>query len=206
MQASHEEVKFYLTSDVRKPQRDTLGTKKLLADTAILLVHPVRHMEPNSLGRKLGIGMRVAGNIARERAAAAARQREAEARAKSQAAVAQSAATPAPAQPSINVVQRGRKLGEGLGRGTKSFSQSFFGPLAHAGTVLWLEITGCFFALFAAFFAQNVYQLHAQYARGPQHQKFLLYVVLTAIFVYFSASSFVSARNRARKQRAAHQK
>ncbi len=188
-----KEINFYLTSDVRQPQRDTPGTKKLLAGTAMLLVHSVRHMEPNSLGRKLGIGMRVAGNIARERAAASARQREA-------AAAARPASTAAASKSSAPVAERGRKLGEGLGRGTKSFGQSFFGPLAHAGNVLWLEITGCFFALFAAFFAQNVYQLRAQYTVGAQHQKFILYVVLTVLFVYFSVSSFISARIRARRK------
>ncbi len=99
--------------------------------------------------------------------------------------------------------QRGRDLGRGIGRGTKSFSQSFFGPFAHAGGVLWLEITGCFFALFAAFFAQNMYVLRANYAVGPLHQKFMLYGALTLVFVYFSASSFLRARKKSRREKLA---
>ncbi len=190
-----KKVFFYLTSDVKDPQRDTIETKKLLAGTAILLVHTIRHMEPNSLGRKLGIGVRVAGKIARARAAESAQQR--------QTAVPASVPSIAESRPIRNPVERGRRLGEGIGRGTKSFSQSFFGPLAHAGSVLWLEITGCFFALFAAFFGQNIYQMRAQYAVGPEHRKFILYVVLTVFFVYFSASSFIRARRKARKQRTA---
>jgi hypothetical protein len=152
-------------------------------------------MEPNSFGRKVGIGVRVAGNIARERAKQAARN-------------ASDLPPTVERRPKIippveEFKQRGRNLGQGLSRGSKSFGKSFFGPFAHASSVLWLEITGCFFALFAAFFGQNVYQLRTQYSSGPGHQKFLLYVVLTAIFMYFSASSFVRARLKARKQKAA---
>jgi hypothetical protein len=150
-------------------------------------------MEPGSFGKKLGIGVRVAGNIARERAAEAARR---------------SAAQPRPdpprpilAEKQAELKQRGQSVAHGLGRGAKRFGESFFGPLAHAGSVLWLEITGCFFALFTAFFAQNVYQLRAQYEVGPLHRKFVLYVILMLLFLYFSASSFVRARRRARRQR-----
>jgi hypothetical protein len=151
-------------------------------------------MEPNSFGKKLGIGVRVAGNIARERAAEAARRAGARPRVE---------VPPRPVtEMHTELKQRGRTMGQGLGRGAKSFGRSFFGPLAHAGSVLWLEITGCFFALFAAFFAQNVYHLRGQYVVGEQHQKFVLYVVLTILFLYFSASSFIRARRKAAKQRA----
>lgn len=152
-------------------------------------------MEPNSFGRKLGIGLRVAGNIARERAAEAARRPAAQPRP-------ETAAPRGPAELPADLKQRSRNLGQGLGRGAKNFGQSFFSPFAHAGGVLWLEITGLFFALFAAFFIQNVYQLRAQYAVGAQHRKFVLYVVLTLIFLYFSASSFIRARRKARRRRA----
>ncbi len=149
------------------------------------------HMEPNSFGRKVGIGVRVAGRIARERAKQAADR------------LPEAPRTPKIIPPMEDLKQRSRNLGQGLGRGSKSFGKSFFGPFAHASNVLWLEITGCFFALFAAFFAQNVYQLRSQYLSGAGHQKFLLYVALTVVFVYFSASSFVRARMKARRQKAA---
>lgn len=163
-------------------------------------------MEPNSFGRKLGIGVRVASNIARERAAEAARRADAERAAGTSSSSGPSrpagprAEEPRRIQPDLR--ERSRNVGHGLGRGTKNFGQSFFGPFMHAGGVLWLEITGCFFALFALFFAQNVYQLRAQYAFGAQHQKFVLYCALTVFFVYFSGSSFFRARRKARKQRA----
>ena len=163
-------------------------------------------MEPNSFGKKLGIGMRVAGNIARDRAQEAARRREASA-----PTAATGSSQPASRQPSVarviaqnseKVAQRSRNLGTGIGRGSRQFGHAFFRPFAHASSVLWLEITGCFFALFAAFFAQNVYHTRAQYLAGPDHRNFLLYCLLTVIFAYFSASSFIKARRRARRQAA----
>ena len=163
-------------------------------------------MEPNSFGKKLGIGMRVAGNIARDRAQEASRRRE------SAAPIASSRpAAPIGGKPTVaqvvrengeRVAQRSRDVGQGIGRGSRQFGRSFFGPVRHASNVLWLEVTGCFFALFAAFFGQNIYRVRAQYAAGPDHRTFLLYCLLTAIFAYFSASSFLRARRRSRRQAA----
>ncbi len=166
-------------------------------------------MEPNSFGRKVGMGVRIAGNIARERAAEAARKSAERAAQQPAQAVRTTERTQEPVRQGVvmpsqaELKQRGRDLGRGIGRGTKSFGQSFFGPFAHAGGVLWLEITGCFFALFAAFFAQNLYVLRAQYATGPLHQKFMLYGALMLVFLYFSASSFLRAKKKSRKQKLA---
>ena len=174
-------------------------------------------MEPNAFGKKLGIGMRVAGRIARERAEEA--KRSAERQAAARPAAPAGAVPPRPAAPvrpevlspqkqeavrlkAEKLANQGRNLGKGISQGSRNFGQSFFRPFAHASSVLWLEITGCFFALFAAFFGQNVYHLRAQYAAGPLHRTFELYCVLTAIFVYFSASSFIRARVRSRRQAA----
>ena len=157
----------------------------------MLLVSPFVTMEPNSFGRKLGIGVRVAGNIARARAAEANRS----------AAVVPVAAAPE-ARRQSDPAQRSQNLGRGLGRGTKNFGSAFFGPFLHAGGVLWLEVTGSFFALFAIFFAQNAFRLRAEYAAGAQHEKFLVFAVLTLVFAYFSVSSFVQARRKGRRQQA----
>jgi hypothetical protein len=169
-------------------------------------------MEPNSLGRKFGIGLRVAGNIARQRAQEAARAAERSSQNASEKVQGNTGSPPAssaPSRPVLEVLkpvadaaQRGRALGQGLSRGTKSFGKSFFRPFAQASGVLWLEVTGCFFALFTAFFAQNLYQLRASWASGAQHSRFLLYVGLTVVFFYFSASSFLKARAKARRHRA----
>ncbi len=171
-------------------------------------------MEPNSFGKKLGIGVRIAGRIARDRAQEAARKAGQQPAASTAGRVSPGTATrPRPEvippakqqavrQRAEQLAQQGRNLGQGIGRGSRNFKQSFFHPFANASRVLWLEITGCFFALFAAFFGQNVYNLRAQYAGGPAHRTFELYCFLTAVFVYFSATSFIRARVRSRRQSA----
>ncbi len=74
--------------------------------------------------------------------------------------------------------------------------------MAHTGSVLWLEITGLFFALFALFFAQNVYKFRASVKAGPDHIHFLVYSALTFLFAAFTFSQFYKARKKERKNRA----
>jgi hypothetical protein len=168
-------------------------------------------MEPEKLGRTLGIGVRVAGNILRDRASR----------------IGQQSAPPAQPPPSANNVrtrgetpstggasrveaavaglrgaaQKTEKARGAAARGAKRFGEALWGPLLHAGNVLWLEITGLFFALFAIFFAQNVYRVRGAWKGGPEHTQLLLYVALTALFVWFSVTSFVRARRKGRKPR-----
>jgi hypothetical protein len=147
-------------------------------------------MEPESFGRKLGICMRVAAHIVRERALDAAQN---------------AARSPAPVPNLSKATSEGtRKVAErtrSVGRASKRFGEAIWGPMAHLGGVLWLEITGLFFALFTLFFAQNVYKLHHAYRVGGDHQRFLLYCVLTLIFAYFTISSFYRARRRERRKK-----
>jgi uncharacterized integral membrane protein len=83
-----------------------------------------------------------------------------------------------------------------VGQGTRRFGQAFFGPLMHVSGTLWLEITGLFFALFAVFFAQNAIKVRAAYLHGPEHTHFVLYLILTLVFCWFTVSSFLKARRR----------
>jgi hypothetical protein len=139
-------------------------------------------MEPNLFGRKLGIGVRVASRMAKERAVEASRHAEQASR-----SAAETVREKAPVH---------AEKARAVAAGTKRFGQAFLGPLGHATGVLWLEITGVFFALFALFFAQNLYRIRAQYSAGPQHRLFLLYAAGSAVFFYFSLSSFLRARRK----------
>jgi hypothetical protein len=158
-------------------------------------------MEPNRFGRKLGIGVRVASRMAKERAAKAASATESAAPA---SAAQPSHTTPRPAapqpasRPAKNLVEPARRVGEG----TRRFGQAFFGPLKHVSGTLWLEITGLFFALFAVFFGQNAWNTRASAVHGPQHNLFLLYAIVTLVFLYFCISSFVKAMRRGRRRSA----
>jgi hypothetical protein len=84
-------------------------------------------------------------------------------------------------------------------RGAKAFGQALLGPFTHAGGVLWLEITGLFFALFAVFFVQSVYRVHTAWRQGPEHTHLLLYAGLAFVFGWFSVSSFTRAYRKSKR-------
>ena len=168
-------------------------------------------MEPNSFGRRLGIGVRVAGKMLRQRAAGsprpagfapAARPVQAGSsgtgRSSSGATGGFGASAGAAArrvQPK-NFVEPARRVAQG----TRRFGQAFWGPLVHTGATLWLEITGLFFALFALFFAQNVIRVRSDYAHGPEHEHFILYLVLMLVFCWFCFTSFHKAYKRGKRK------
>ena len=135
-------------------------------------------MEPKKVGRTLGIGVRVASNMLRQRV--------------EQAAEARNSRPPAPSPPLSTRVVTAK-------RGVKAFGQGLLGPFTHAGKMLWLEITGLFFALFALYFAQNVYRVRAAWRQGPEHSHLLLYCALAAAFAWFSFSSFARAYRRSKR-------
>jgi hypothetical protein len=146
-------------------------------------------MEPKKVGRTLGIGVRVASNMLRERVerAAAAHPTPAE------AANGRARASVRPPAVKIDSKVASAK------RGAKAFGRAFLGPFTHAGSILWLEITGLFFALFALFFVQSVYRVRAAWRQGPEHTHLLLYVVLAVGFAWFSVSSFSRAYRKSRR-------
>ena len=160
-------------------------------------------MEPNRFGRKLGIGVRVASRMAKERAAKAASAPQSATQTASPAVPQQSNAAPRPStpppapHPAKNYAEPARRVGEG----TRRFGKAFIGPLAHVSGTLWLEITGLFFALFAAFFGQNAWKIRASALHGPDHAHFLVATIAALVFAWFSISSFIKAERRSRKAR-----
>ena len=141
-------------------------------------------MEPNRFGRKLGIGVRVASRMAKERAAKATSANGPSAASAAQTATPQ-AAVPRAATPPLRPIKSYAEPARRVGEGTRRFGQAFFGPLKHVSATLWLEITGLFFALFAIFFGQNAWRTRTSALHGPEHAHFLLYALVTLIFVYF---------------------
>lgn len=67
--------------------------------------------------------------------------------------------------------------------------------------VLWLEVTGMFFGIFALIAGGAAWRLRAGMRAGEQHGQFLLAVGMLAMFGYFAVSSFVAASRRARRRR-----
>jgi hypothetical protein len=150
-------------------------------------------MEPKKVGRTLGIGVRVASNMLRERVERAAASAPATAPAGNGRPAAAPAATSGRSVPVGNRVAAAK-------RGAKAFGNALLGPFTHAGGVLWLEITGLFFALFALFFVQSVYRVHTAWRHGPEHSHLLLYCAMAFIFAWFSVSSFAKAYRKSKRR------
>ncbi len=89
-----------------------------------------------------------------------------------------------------------------MAQGTRRFGEAVWGPVAHTGSVLWLEITGLFFALFALFFGQSAYRFRTHWKAGADHIHFWIYAVLAALFAAFTASQFYRARQKEKRNRA----
>ena len=88
-----------------------------------------------------------------------------------------------------------------VARGGRNFGRAVWNPFAHASSILWLEITGMFFAMFALLFAQHLWTIRSSYRSGPEHTHFLMYAGFTTLFLYFALSSFAKARRRTRSGR-----
>jgi hypothetical protein len=158
-------------------------------------------MNPNEIGKKLGIGVRVAGRIAQQRAQESARAKAQTASgAAPQTAPAATSQTPGyPQQAVPDYGQRGRELG----KRSRSFSRAagrgvggFLRPFGRVGGILWLEITGFFFGLFGLYFATDMWRTRLSYLAGPQHSRFLIAAGLTIVFAYLSVSAFWRAQRR----------
>jgi hypothetical protein len=79
--------------------------------------------------------------------------------------------------------------------------RSVWSPLAKFSGVLWLQVTGTFFALIAAYLSQGLWTHRGDAAlvRSAEAQKFYVHLVAFVLFAYFAVSSFVRAHRRDRK-------
>src|ERR1700742_379336 len=148
-------------------------------------------MEPKKVGRTLGIGVRVASNMLRDRVEKATA-------APSGSLERENGRPAAPPPPRASIRMDSRLTG--AKQGAKAFGRAFLGPFTHAGSILWLEITGLFFALFALFFVQSVYRIRGSWWRGPEHGHLLLYAALAVGFAWFSVSSFIRAYRKNKRR------
>lgn len=79
--------------------------------------------------------------------------------------------------------------------------KSFLTPFARAGHVLWLEVMGTFFTLFAAIFISYFCRYRAAWigTDADARHRLLASVGAAALFGYFAVSSFVRARRREKR-------
>jgi hypothetical protein len=148
-------------------------------------------MDKVRLGRALGYGARHAAKSVVKAVDAASAPNPSRA-----------AARPAEARPSVaaqvaqartQVVQTRKHAGR-LGR-------SVWSPLARFSSVLWLQVTGSFFAVIAAFLAQGVWKQRfaARMWGSTEATRFYIVAAVFATFAYLAVSSFVRAWRRERR-------
>jgi hypothetical protein len=153
-------------------------------------------MQPKKLGQVLGIGARVAAKTIRERAAQAANAGNSPGTA---APAAGNGARPAAREAGVvaahaaaGAAMTGKKLARGAGR----FGAAMVGPFARAGSILALQITGIFFALFALFFLSHGVQTIRAAGWHDRHGQ--VYAGLGLVFAWFTVSSFWRASQKGR--------
>jgi hypothetical protein len=144
-------------------------------------------MRPRNIGRALGIGVRVAGRIAGQWIAGPAPS---------------AGSAPQPVQAGTTAASSrvaGQSAGQMASQAGRSVSQGVGGllrPFRRVGGILWLEVTGVFFLLPVVVFAPTLWRTGADYSQTTDHRTFWATVVVMAVFLYLSVTSFWRARRR----------
>ena len=141
-------------------------------------------MEPRIIGRALGIGVRVAGRIAGRRVVVPTPSDASSPHAKPQS-VAVRLITQARPQ-----IQTAGGIAAQASRGVSKGIGGLLRPFRRVGGIVWLEVTGTFFLLFAILFALRLWQnwsgmsgISRDFAIGA-----------AVVFLYLGVSSFWRAR------------
>jgi hypothetical protein len=112
------------------------------------------------------------------------------------------AATREAAKKAAQVVYQTRDVKQGLGRGTRRFGEAIWRPFVRLSGVLWLEVSGVFFGIFALMALGFIWKFRgawrANAANAGEHRSLMGAAVILALFGYFCVSSFVRARRRER--------
>jgi hypothetical protein len=96
-----------------------------------------------------------------------------------------------------------RQTGQGVKEGSKRFGEAVWGPFVKLSGQLWLELTGVFFGIFAAFAASTAWKmrgdLHETATNHDPHLHLLLTAGMAMVFGYFCVSSFVKSSRRGKR-------
>jgi hypothetical protein len=92
----------------------------------------------------------------------------------------------------------------GVRQGASQFKEAAWKPFVRLSGVLWLEVTGVFFGIFALFAFGGIMRLrsawHSTAANAATHRSLLGAIVMFVVFGYFCVSSFVRAHRRERRR------
>ena len=105
------------------------------------------------------------------------------------------------AHQAAHTVIKARGAREGLRRGSRSFGGTAWKTIKRLGGVLWLEVSGVFFGIFALFALVAVVHLRGEWHRNTAgHRQLAVALAMLAFFGYFCVSNFVHARRRERQR------
>ncbi len=162
-------------------------------------------MDSVRFGRALGIGTRLAAKTAKAAMdAATAPNPSTKSSADSRPPVANEAEPAARLSDRVTrTAAQVQQTGMGLKEGSRRFGTAVGKPLVKLSTVLWLEVTGVFFGLFAMAAGGAAWRLraamHATATNHEEHVRFLAGACMAAVFGYFCLTSFVKANRRSRQ-------
>ena len=107
-------------------------------------------------------------------------------------------------QKAARAAQEVRGTTRGIARGTRRFGEAVWGPFARLSGVLWLELTGVFFGLFALSAGVGAWKLRENLHGATANPDARIHLELAAgialLFGYFCISSFVRANRRERRR------
>jgi hypothetical protein len=93
---------------------------------------------------------------------------------------------------------------KGVRQGASQFKEATWKPFVRLSGVLWLEVTGVFFGIFALFAFGGIMRLrsawHDTAANADTHRRLLGAIIMFVVFGYFCVSSFVRAHRRERRR------
>lgn len=139
-------------------------------------------MRPQTIGRVLGIGFRLAGRMAGQRIMGDPR-----------------AAAPGRGVRQPVTIDAVRASASTAGRATGNVARGvggFLKPFRRVGNIVFLEVVSVFFFLFVIVFGNWAWRLREQAVHGPEHAKFLVYVGMMIVFLYLSVSSYWRAKRK----------
>jgi hypothetical protein len=162
-------------------------------------------MDSVRFGRALGVGARAAAKTLVTAVDAATSPNPSAAKTSSAATESKAQATGVRAgQQAVRTATQVRQTGQGLKEGGKRFGEAAWGPFVRLSGVLWLEVTGVFFGIFALFAGVGTWKmrgaLHDVGANHEDHMHLLFSLAMTVLFGYFCVSSFVKANRRGKRR------
>lgn len=162
------------------------------------------NMDSVRFGRALGIGARAAAKTLVTAVDAAATPNPSAAKTRATPPGKAQASGARLGQQAARTTARAIETGQGLKRGSRRFGEAVWGPFVKLSGVLWLEMTGVFFGIFALFAVGGAWKMRGALRETAlnhdAHARFLWAAAMAAVFGYFCVTSFVKARRRDRRR------